>query len=484
MGVLALKKLFTLAPIFTDGMVLQAEKPIKIFGTCKKGIEIVVTFPHQEVKIKTKDEFFQVEVEPLKATKQGFSFTVSSKKQSLTIYNCLIGEVFFLVGETNIRFPLKESFHQVVKEIPYIRYYEVPRVPYMNAHEDYPKHFKFEPSWKISNQENADSFSAVGYFISTMLYENLKVPVGIVTYSEEDLSIFSLIDEKYLLSSTKLRRMIVSYQKELEKYEYEQEYFSIFEQELSYIREGGGYRTLPMGPRHFNRPGGMYHLLQNVLGNYPVKALIYYQGESDWAHEDIYDEAMKKMIDSLRSLLGDSKLPVFYTQLAAFTYPGLEKNRMAKLREAQANCMNSTDNIYMASAIDLGESDNMTPKDKAAISERLANIILEKVYKIGKNTLSPSYFSYQINKDKLVIYTQHNPLNLVSNSMQNLGFFVSTDRVNYEECRNVKIENNQILIPFNRKMKEVEYGFINNPHMDIYSSNGLPLLPFRIKIDI
>lgn len=484
LGGTALKQLFTLAPVFSNSMVFQANKPIKIFGSCKKGTELVVSFPHQEVKIKTKEDAFSVELAPMDVTKQGFSFTVSTKKQTLTIYNCLVGEVFFITGEANIRFPLKQSYNPFVREIQLIRYLQIPRVPYIGADLDYPNHFKFNPQWQVSNQESANSFSAIGYFVSIGLFENLNVPIGIISYSENDLSIFSLIDEKHILSSSKLRRMIVAYQKEQEKYEFEHEYLSIFEQELSYIREGSSYRTLPMGPRHFNRPGGMHQLLTSMMASFPIKAMIFYQGESDWAQVDIYDEALRKMIESMRTIFNDKTLPVVYVQLAGYAYPGLEKKHMASLRNAQSLCMNPSDHIYMASAIDLGDPSSVTPKDKFPIAERITNVVLDKVYRIGKNTLSPCYFSYQMNKDTIVIYTQNNPLNLVSKSMQNIGFYVSYDKIHFEACKNVKIENTQIIISGMKKAKMIEYGYENFPLIDIYSSNGLPLLPFSISIDI
>ncbi len=484
LGGIALKQLFSLAPVFSDYMVFQANKPIKIFGSCKKGIELVFTFPHQEVKIKTKEEHFSCEIAQMKTTKQGFSFSVSTKKKSVTIYNCLVGEVFLIAGEANVRFSLKESYIPYVREVPPIRYYQIPRIPYSNAQIEYPNHFHEEASWKISNQENANTFSAIGYYLSIGLFENLNTPIGIISISENDTSIFSFLDEKTILSHTALRRIIVAYQKELDKYTSEHEYKSIFEQELSYLRENQSYRSLPMGPKHFNRPSGMHDLLLNYVMPYPYRAFIYYQGESDWQHSDIYADALMKLISSVRSISKEPKLPFFYVQLAGYTYPGLDKKDIAKLREAQAFCMNTSDYVYMTSSIDYGDPSSITPKDKFPISERLTNLILEKLYKIGKNTLSPSYFSYQINKDKLVIYTEHNSLNLVSKSMQNLGFYFSYDRIHFEECKNVKIENNQIIISNIKNVKMIEYGYENYPLIDIYSSNGLPLLPFRIPIDI
>lgn len=479
-----MKPLFILAPVFSDFMVFQANKPIKIFGTCKKGSELIITFPHQVVKIKARTEEFLVEIAPMGVTKQGFSFSVASKKQVQTIYNCLVGEVFLIAGEANVSFPLKDSFISYIKEIPPIRYYKAPNVPYRDAVLEYPKHFSDESGWMISNKDNAVFFSAIGYFISIGLFENLQVPIGIISVSQNDASIFSFIDEKELLANTKLRRIIIQYQKEQEKYKFDYEYNSLFEQELSYLRESSTYRNLPMGPKHFNRPAGLLDLMKRTIIPYSIKGIIWYQGESDWDHVDIYKEALEKFFDSIRFVFDQQKLPIYYVQLAGYTHPGLDIHHIPKIREAQAACMNIADQIYMTSAIDYGDPEDIVPKDKFPIAERITNLILEKTYKIGKNTLSPSYFSYQVNKDSIVIYTQYNLLNLVSKSMKNLGFYYSTDRISFAKCKNVKIVNNQIIISNIKNVKIIHYGYENYPLMDIYSSNGLPLLPFKISIDI
>ena len=79
-----MKNYFTLAPIFTENMMFQANKPIRIFGTCKKGIEIKVEFLYHSSRIRTKSESFMIELNPLEATNKSFSFTVKSKKQEVT----------------------------------------------------------------------------------------------------------------------------------------------------------------------------------------------------------------------------------------------------------------------------------------------------------------------------------------------------------------------------------------------------------------
>jgi len=107
-----MKKQFNLAPIFKDNMVFQSNKPIRIFGTCKKGIEITISFLNQETTFRTKSKEFLVELHPEGLQEKGFSFKVYTKKQIETVYNCLIGEVFFIAGSKNVSMSLKDSYYE------------------------------------------------------------------------------------------------------------------------------------------------------------------------------------------------------------------------------------------------------------------------------------------------------------------------------------------------------------------------------------
>lgn len=464
-------------------MVFQANKPIKIYGTCKKGAEITVTFPHQTVKIKSKSETYVIEVSPMPVTKQGFSWTISSKKQIETIYNCLVGEVFLISGEGNIEFALKDSYIPYIREVPFIRFYEIPHLHYPEAAEEFPTRFQDEVRWTVANQFSSSQFSALGYFIAIGLFENLQNPIGIISMSEYDASIFSYLDKKELLSNAKLRRIMLQYQKELDKYEQNFQYNSLYEQELSYVRDVKHARNLPMGPKHFNRPSGMLERLHNSLNGYPIKGVYFYQGESDIDQADIYKDALWKLFDTLRLEFDDSRLPIVFTQLANYNYPGIPSKKVAELRDAQRKCMDINDLIYMVSAIDLGDAEEKIYKDKFPVAERVVNIILERIYKMGKNNTSPAYYSHYKSQSQVIIMTQFNTLPLVSKSMHNLGFYASEDGVNFKECRDVEAHGNQIVISGVRLAKVIEYGYVSNPLMDIYSSNGLPLLPFRIELE-
>lgn len=483
LGVRFLKELFELAPIFSDYMVFQANKPIRVFGTCKKGAEIIITFPHQEVKIKTKEETFSVEISAMDMTRVGFAFSVSSKKQKTVLYNCLVGEVFFIAGACCAAFPLKEGYLPVIREYPMVRFLSIPRSPYENAHEEFPELFQQESKWKILGPEYAPDFSAFGFHLASFLRDSLSSPIGIVLLAEPETSMFSFVSENEILKSTKLRRILISYQKEIDKFDSSQHYDLVYEQEMGYAQASSKLSLLPMGPKHHNRPSGMYSVMNRYLKRVSFAGAIYYQGTTDLEHVDLAEEAIWRMVSSWRTLLDLPNLPFFHIQLAGRTLMEDKILKAAKFREAQAKCMDISDAVYMTSAVDLGDKLEPISRDQLPLAERMANLILEKVYHIGKNSMCPMIFSHQIQKEKLLINTHQNSLNLMSRSRQNTGFYQSYDGITFEEIQGVQLMTNQIAIPYDPDVIEIRYGYHDFPMLDLYSANGLPLLPFRLELE-
>jgi len=507
LGGICLKPIFSLAPLFGDHMVFQTGKPVKLFGTCKKRAELKVDWFGESFKYRTEGTTFLIELSALPVTRTPFSFTISCRKQIVEIKDCLAGDVILCGGQSNMQFTLKETvFETRPKPNPNIRFYEVPKLPYDNAHVEFPWLYHANPKWAECDKESALWFSAVGYYVSQGLEEELDIPIGVISCNNGDTSVFTWTNMADLLENPALARYLNNYKAELAKYAKPDDYDKLFKERLpklmefwSEIEKGVaaglsgeeankrayekvGDSTLPMGPKHWNRPSGEFDTMVKKVVPFPLKAVLFYQGESDHQNADLYEQAFKTMIKSWRKAFGDAALPFVFTQVAGYSYPGLGEPGIAYVREAQAACINPTDNVFMASAVDLGEENNIHPKDKRVVAQRLLNVLLEKVYRKGKNSGSPALFSYQYSEGKLVVYTQYNNLNLVSRSGQNLGFSVIFENGSEFEAEKVELTGNQVVIRNIKHAVEIRYNFKNHPHCDIYSANELPLLPFRIKL--
>ncbi|MFA6648543.1 MAG: sialate O-acetylesterase [Candidatus Izemoplasmatales bacterium] len=503
-----MKPHFTLASIFTDHMMFQAGKPSYIFGKCLKRQEIRIRINGSTFRYKTTDTTFCFELPAMPYIKEPFDFEVVCQNQKETIHNCLVGDIFIVSGQTNMKFPLKDTYETKVKENPNIRLYQVPALPYANAHLEFPDFYTNNAFWDTCNFESAMKFSAIGYFVAQILQKEQNTPIGIISCCLDDSSILSWAGIIELSQTPEMQKYLSAYLSAYGKYRNINEYSDAFNSQLpkwyhfveeiqANIRAGmtaeKGYFTakknnpsveLPMGPKHYNRPAGAFETMVSTITPFSVCGVLFYQGESDCLNAAMYEDAFKTMITSWRRGFQDIGLPFVLVQVAGYSYPDMPETASAIIRESQAKCINFANNIFMTTAADLGEENYLCPREKTVLANRLASVVLEKIYHCGKNTMAPALFSYRCVEGNIIIYTEYNNLNLVSRSKRNLGFKITKDEITFEnvETDHIELSGNQIIIKDVKNIKEIRYNFTNFPHLDIYSTNDLPLLPFRIKI--
>lgn len=423
-----MRKSFELAEIFNDNMVFQQGKPIKIFGKCAKKQEITIKLLDQEIVIKTKFDNFMVEFPAMDYRETAFSFSLSTKKEKVTIYNCVIGDVYLFLGGMNISMPLADSYHNQDYDIQSVRFFT-------KKEEDY--------DWFISGKDNFETFSALGYLFAKGMHELIKTPIGIINCTHIDSRIFSWMSNSDIEANKEIKLLTSKYASK-DRYP-------------------------------------LYGLLKTKVVPHAIKAIIFYQGENDYPYYSIYEYALRSIIKCLRLDFNDLKLPFFIIQIAGYNHPEADDYSVSKIRLAQARISSDKDEVYLVSAIDFGDSQDINPKDKHLVARRLSNLVLEKIYKIGKNNTAPTYFSYQLFPDYISILTEGNFLNLLSKSGQYLGFTYTENGTDFYPLTNVKIENNRIIIKKDKDYKEIRYAMKKFPICDIITSNNLPLLPFYIK---
>ncbi len=431
------KPQFTLDSIFQDNMIFQAGKPIRIYGECKKNIDINIEFLDQAFKIRTKSEQFSIELQPESYVEKGFSFRVYTKKLEQVFYNCLIGEVYLLAGDINAYLPLEDSFHEAD--------YDNSNIRLLNLTDRVKDH---ENEWQVCGRTDISKFSALAYSFAKELYLKTRRPLGIISCGCENSTIFSWVSNREINSHIELSRFIHEY----DRPEHPLNQHVCFDNAIS--------KVIPLS-----------------LGG-----VIFYQGEYDYHFTDIYSLLLQRLITAYRLFFKDMELPFVFTQIAGYNHQELRNYELAKIRNAQTNLISDKKKIYLASAMDLGEEDSVCLKDKTIISKRLANVVADKILKAGKSSISPAFYSYKALGEHVIIYTQNNYLNLVSKSNNNLSFTYTTDHVNFNDLRDVRLTGNQIIVKIEKGTKEICYAYHNCPVCDIYTTNDLPLLPFKISL--
>jgi sialate O-acetylesterase len=488
-------------------MVFQAGRTIRIGGTCVKNIELRLEFLDRCMKLKTTDTTFVFEIPPMDYQTEGFDIEVSARKQSVILEDCVIGEVFLFAGGSNMDMSLKESYEKRPEPDRRIRLYKAPRLPYADAHLEFPKFYSNQAKWvKATGSALLDQGALAFHFAEEIAYEQ-EVPIGIVQVAFPDAAILSLVGLNELVASSRFGKYLEAYKKEVTKHPGTNAYAEIYAKETLRMMEHLGLRDqyvqdgmaldraehmaweecpykLPMGTKHPARPSGLFDTLIKPLQALSFKAVVFYQGEADLEMADAYEEAQKTLIANWRAWFADPSLPFVIVQLAGIEHPPVNNLALPRLREAQRRAAESMDSVHLATAVDLGEIGTALPREKAVLARRVANVVLEKVYRKGKNQSAPAYYSHQASANQLVIQTQYNHLNLVSRSRNQMGFVGLTEDGTLKPLRKVKLTANQIVIEGFEEFREIRYCYENAPVCDIYTANDLPLLPFAIEIEI
>lgn len=168
----------TLPKVLGDNMVLQRNKPINIWGWADKGEKVSIQFNKQSASAKAdKNGKWLI---TLKSEIAGGPYQLIIKgKNSITLSNILIGEVWVCSGQSNMEWPLRAVMNAEAEvkqaNYPMIRHFAVQKAVSSKLEEDVKG-----GEWEICSSENAGDFTAVGYFFARELYNELKIPIGLL----------------------------------------------------------------------------------------------------------------------------------------------------------------------------------------------------------------------------------------------------------------------------------------------------------------
>jgi sialate O-acetylesterase len=174
----------TLPKIFGDNMVLQREKPIPVWGWAQPGEKITIQFNKQtKTTIADKNGKWMLKLDPEKA---GGPYTLTATgKNKISYNNVLVGEVWICSGQSNMEMPIAGwgKINNYEQEIASANYPQIRHIKIPNKISGTPKEDIESGEWKIANPQNAGDFTATGYFFARELYNQLKVPIGLINTS-------------------------------------------------------------------------------------------------------------------------------------------------------------------------------------------------------------------------------------------------------------------------------------------------------------
>ena len=158
-----------------------------------------------------------------------------------------------------------------------------------------------------------------------------------------------------------------------------------------------------------SRPGNIYNgVLKPTIG-YGIRGVIWYQGESNAGKAYQYRDLFPLMIKSWRDEWGQGDFSFYWVQLADFLPESAEpkESAWAELREAQTMTMSRLPKTGEAVIIDLGEAQDIHPRNKQDVATRLARWALAQDYGLKIPYHSPAYKSMKKEGSKIVLQFEH-----------------------------------------------------------------------------
>jgi sialate O-acetylesterase len=238
----------------------------------------------------------------------------------------------------------------------------------------------------------------------------------------------------------------------------------------------------PVSPDSPNRPTILYNAMLEPLMPFAIRGAIWYQGEANASRAYQYRTLFPAMINSWRADWGIGDFPFLFVQLANYNQspatPG--ESDWAELREAQLMTL-SLPNTGMAVTIDIGNADDIHPKDKQDVGKRLALNALATVYGQDIEYSGPIYKSMSIEDGKIRLTFDHVGSGLVAGGGDKLTGFAIAGEDKQFVWADAVIDGNTIVVssPQVPSPVAVRYGWASDPTCNLYNQEGLPASPFR-----
>lgn len=236
--------------------------------------------------------------------------------------------------------------------------------------------------------------------------------------------------------------------------------------------------------RRKDYPGNHYNAMINPILPFTVKGVIWYQGEANASAAYQYRETLPLLIENWRRLWGE-KIPFYIVQLSNFQKKqssANESTNWAELREAQAMTASAVDGAHFCVTLDIGEADDIHPKNKQEVGRRLS--LLARKYTYGERNLSansPEICSYSLEGSTVRIkFKNAKSLKTMDGSSTVKGFVIAGGDRNFHFA-DARIDGTSVIVscPDVKFPLAVRYAWANNPDCNLCGETGLPVGSFR-----
>ncbi len=480
-----------LAPVFTDGVVLQQEKTVPVWGTAGTGEKIVVTFAGQTRSATTgTDGRWIVLFDPLKAESQGSDLVATGPGNAVTIHDAVVGEVWLFAGEATAELSSISPAEIAASHLPLVRQVRIAR-----QGSAAPTASMTTSGWRAAVPSTAGDFNATAYAFARDVHQRLGVPVGIVECSfansplEAWMSPMALAsDPAFAVVAERWMEMAGTFSSAKADYDVRISAWNAAESaartrgakaHATWLRQNARPAEPHGAPGDPWTPAGLFNGMINPVLPYSIRGVLWWQGESNAARPSEYRALFSALITTYRAHFGQGDVPFLWVNLPAYRLNDPSDLALAKLREAQTRTL-SLPNTGQAIAVDLAPSETNRVPNPLEIGRRLALLAKHRVYGGVIDDAGPTFASAEREGAGMRVRFNDASGGLVAqdrppDSLELAG----SDRVFRPATARIVQDSLLVSSPAVRDPIAVRYAWHNDPDANLYSGNGLPVAPFR-----
>lgn len=465
--------------LFSDGAVLQQGGPVPIWGTAAPGEQVTVQLQGQYAAATATDGTWRVTLNPLDPGGPE-NLVIAGERNTLIIRNVLVGEVWLCAGQSNMayRLALCEEGAQAVAAAanPNLRLFQVPKDRSNRPRSD------VAAGWAPAAPETAADFSGVGWYFGRALQAARRVPVGLIDASfggtpiEAWMSLAALqragyedILDLHARAATHYAEADRAFRRKLKEWS----------ESAAAARANGG--AVPEAPDDAlaRLPSVLYHAMIRPLQPFALRGVCWYQGESNAPRAWQYRALLSALIGDWREGWRNERLPFLIVQLPGYQ-GGQPETSWAEVREAQLMVSLTEPDTALVVTCDLGESDNLHPRRKEPVGERLAAAARGLVYGEALDFAGPVYETVEIDGQRARVRFAGATGGLVAKGGPLTGFTIAGADGRFVAAR-ASLEGGTVLVwsPAVPAPVAVRYGWANAPAGNLGNGRGLPASPFR-----
>ena len=471
-----------LSEVFTENMVVQQGKPLRIFGISDPGSRVKVRLGMKTKTVKTgEDGKWVAELSNLRASTRPLTLTVDAKQKTgmanREYRNIYVGDVWLLAGGANIHMGYKDypQWSTAVTDIDneFIRAFGAHPDKSITPKDSFKTSYDFRHKWQVVKEDYAQPISPAAYTFASYLQKKLRSPIGLFKASWSDSKRKSPIIDAWIPTEA--------------------------------FEEAGIDGSKQPSQANMNTPAAAYNAMVHPLRNMSFKGVIWYQGEDDMQKNLAnYDKKLKALMKSWRKAFNDEELPFFVVQSSSTKTESWNTMGQARawLREKQAKAVADDPFASLVVTTDLGEFEDKFPHQKDKIGMRLA---MHAMKLKRKSTIASSPYmkkmaikSYKVTMEFENVGKGLAPMEVVMNKGVGktiaedkdaikidkdkiYGFTICGPDKVFHPADSVKVSGKRVEI-FSKNVRRpvaVRYGWENFVKANLFSKDGLPVTPFR-----